>query len=551
VLVNQTTDDPDKANGAAPPPGSTTILVVDDDPDVLWSTSRILRDAGFLVLEGAGAADAIKLTQEYCPALVLLDVELPDGNGVNVALQIKKDPALFSVFVVLCSGKRISQGDQVEGLMRGLADGYIIRPVGKDELLARIDAFLRIRSTLETLRQTNRELFRLRNNAEKQSVELQRANDQLQTEILERKAAEEEARRARDFYLKVLDDFPNPIWRADIHAKCDYFNKDWLVFTGRSIEQELGDGWVEGVHPDDLDRCIKIFLDNFHAQKPFEMEYRLRYHDGTYRWLYDCGKPFFTLDGEFAGYIGSCYDIHDRRRAEEEIRLLNVDLEKRVTQRTADLQEALTRIEKSLHEKEVMLREIHHRVKNNLQIIISLLNLQSRQFADPQIGDALRESQNRVRAISMVHERLFISNDIEKIDISSYIRSLAANLFSFYKIPAGKMQLSVVMENLTTTIDTAVPLGLVINELLANAIRHAFPVEMSGEITITGKDTGGIMEIRVTDNGVGMTPVVDPDEVKTLGLKLVHILIEQLNGTVEYTPPPGTTVVLRIPKKEG
>ncbi|WP_394698730.1 MASE3 domain-containing protein [uncultured Methanoregula sp.] len=141
--------------------------------------------------------------------------------------------------------------------------------------------------------------------------------------ITERKRADDDIRMARDFYLKILDDFPNPIWRADLNGKCDYFNRDWLAFTGRSIEQELGDGWAEGVHPDDLERCVKTYLDHFHARTPFEMEYRLRYHDGTYHWLNDSGKPFYMEEGKFAGYIGSCYDIQNRRQAEEALRQMN------------------------------------------------------------------------------------------------------------------------------------------------------------------------------------------------------------------------------------
>ncbi|MEI6292706.1 MAG: PAS domain S-box protein [Methanomicrobiales archaeon] len=152
-------DDNDPVQRSGRSPGQISILVIDDDPNVLFATSRILRGAGFSVMEGQNAADAIKLTQERRPALVLLDVNLPDGNGVDVALQIKKDPALSSVFVVLCSGERISSQDQVDGFERGLADGYILRPVGKDELIARIDAFIRIRAVQEALRESD-DLFR-------------------------------------------------------------------------------------------------------------------------------------------------------------------------------------------------------------------------------------------------------------------------------------------------------------------------------------------------------------------------------------------------------
>jgi len=134
------------------------------------------------------------------------------------------------------------------------------------------------------------------------------------------KRMEEALRISRDYYLKLFDDFTNPIWRSDTSAKCDYFNKEWLAFTGRTLEQEMGDGWAEGVHPDDLDRCVKIYLDAFNVREPFEMEYRLRYHDNSYHWLLDCGKPFYDLEGIFAGYIGSCYDITLRKLAEEALK---------------------------------------------------------------------------------------------------------------------------------------------------------------------------------------------------------------------------------------
>jgi PAS domain S-box-containing protein len=109
----------------------------------------------------------------------------------------------------------------------------------------------------------------------------------------------------------------SPVWRSGLDARCDYFNGTWLSFTGRTLEQEWGDGWAEGVHPDDLERCVAHYLDHFHRREAFEMEYRLRRHDGVYRWIFDRGVPFTDEHGAFAGFVGSCVDVDERRRAEE------------------------------------------------------------------------------------------------------------------------------------------------------------------------------------------------------------------------------------------
>ncbi len=113
-------------------------------------------------------------------------------------------------------------------------------------------------------------------------------------------------------YKVIVETAPNLIWRSGTDAKCFYFNKTWLDFTGRTYEQEYGDGWVEGVHPDDLNRCVETYLEHFHKRIPFEMEYRLRRHDGEWRWINDRGVPLNGEDGEFKGYIGSCLDVTDK-----------------------------------------------------------------------------------------------------------------------------------------------------------------------------------------------------------------------------------------------
>lgn len=118
-------------------------------------------------------------------------------------------------------------------------------------------------------------------------------------------------------YRLLVRHSPVMIWRSGLDAKCDYFNLTWLEFTGRTIEQEMGDGWAEGVHPEDLERCVAHYLDHFARREPFEMEYRLRRHDGVYRWIFDRGVPIVDDEGTFGGFIGSCVDVDERRRAQD------------------------------------------------------------------------------------------------------------------------------------------------------------------------------------------------------------------------------------------
>ncbi len=118
-------------------------------------------------------------------------------------------------------------------------------------------------------------------------------------------------------YALLVENSPVLVWRSGLDASCDYFNETWLAFTGRTVEQEMGNGWAEGVHPDDLDRCVKHYLHYFGRREAFEMEYRLRRHDGEYRWIFDRGVPFMDDRGAFAGFIGSCVDVDERRKAQE------------------------------------------------------------------------------------------------------------------------------------------------------------------------------------------------------------------------------------------
>lgn len=169
--------------------------------------------------------------------------------------------------------------------------------------------------------------------------------------ITKRKRDDEGVHHPRNFDLPLLDRFPTPIWRSGVNAKCDYFNQTWLEFTGRRLDQELGDGWAEGVHPEDLADCLQRFLNAFHSRKPFSIEYRLRRYDGEYRWILDQGRAFYDLKGRFAGYIGSCFDVTERRQAEEASRRSHEQLRALSVRLQAVREEESKRIARAIHDE--------------------------------------------------------------------------------------------------------------------------------------------------------------------------------------------------------
>ena len=199
------------------------------------------------------------------------------------------------------------------------------------------------------------------------------------------------------------------------------------------------------------------------------------------------------------------------------------------------------KLKTSINEKDTLLREIHHRVKNNLQIISSLLNLQSRYITDSETLDVFTESQNRVRSMAIVHEKLYKSDNISKIDFRDYINDLAANLFYNYNVAPEKISLNTNIENIFFDVDTCIPCGLIVNELLTNCVKHAFPDNKMGHINIDMQYNEGIYTLNVSDDGVGFPESMDYKNTDTLGMQLVINLVNQLGGSMEIINEAGTT----------
>ncbi|HHT18406.1 MAG: PAS domain S-box protein [Euryarchaeota archaeon] len=234
--------------------------------------------------------------------------------------------------------------------------------------------------------------------------------------------------------------------------------------------------------------------------------------------------PLMNADGNIQGVLATFVDISDMIAAENQIMA-------------------------SLEEKEVLLREIHHRVKNNLQIISSLMNLQSEYTHEPEILKMFQESKNRIRSMALIHEKLYQSKDLAHIDFVEYLKSLVDMLLGFYREKSNNIDVSLKCGEINLEIDTAISMGLIVNELLSNCFKHAFPGQNRGEVSITLFRSGKNYLLEVADNGVGIPDDVDIKKTDSLGLLIVHTLTLQLKGTLEHFNDEGTKFRLSFPDK--
>lgn len=239
-------------------------------------------------------------------------------------------------------------------------------------------------------------------------------------------------------------------------------------------------------------------------------------------------NSIMSIDEKVAGLIYIAHDITERKKDEAQIR-------------------------NSLQEKEVLLKEIHHRVKNNMQIISSLLDHQMGNITDEKVKDMLSESKNRIYSMSLVHEKLYQSRDLRNIDFKDYINDLAINLFQNYNTNSGKIKLNSNIEGILLDIDLAIPTGLIITELMINSFKYAFPGDREGEIKILFRSLNdNMLELIVSDNGVGIPKGINFRKTTSLGLHLVTVLSEsQLHGTIEMNRGKGTGTEFHIKFKRG
>jgi PAS domain S-box-containing protein len=348
-------------------------------------------------------------------------------------------------------------------------------------------------------------------------------------DITDVRHAVQKLRESEEKYRHIVESAPDGIVTVNKKGIITSVNMPFCQRTGFSKKQIVGKhiSKMPTVRAEDIPKYIKIFSALLRGKVPKFFEFRSVHKDKSVYWD-EIHVSQMKVDGKIVGHQAIIRDITERKTVEDSLKA-------------------------SLNEKEALLKEIHHRVKNNLQIISSLLNLQARYIHDESYKEIFQESQNRIKSMVLVHEKLYQSKDITAINLRDYVDGLIKYLSHSYGIKPNRIAVKTDIEDITMNIDIAIPCGLIINELVSNSLKHAFVEpnrDSHAEITIRlhrGKKNGTVLI--VSDNGVSFPDSLDFRNTESLGLQLVCILTEQLSGNIKLARDKGTTFTITFKKR--
>jgi PAS domain S-box-containing protein len=332
-------------------------------------------------------------------------------------------------------------------------------------------------------------------------------------DIRDRKKAEKALKYSELKYRKIFENIQDIFYQTDNHGIITEISPSIERYSGYKPIELIGKSIeIAYFNPEDRTDLMNEVKKNGEV---VDYELRLKNKNGRLLYVSVNSHILFDLNNNPIGIEGSLRDISERK---------NIEI----------------KLQKSLEEKEMLLKEIHHRVKNNLMIISSLLNLQSRYIKDKTSKNIFKESQNRAMSMALIHERLYQSTDLKSIDFGDYIKTLSTDLYRTYVPDTTLIKLNLNLENEMVDIDTTVPLGLIINELITNSLKHAFTDGHKGEINIEFYKQNNEFILIVNDNGIGFPEDIDFRNSDSLGLRLVNTLVVQIDGEITLDNSKGT-----------
>jgi PAS domain S-box-containing protein len=336
--------------------------------------------------------------------------------------------------------------------------------------------------------------------------------------ITERKQAENQLRKL----TSAVEQSPVSVVIADTKGDIEYVNPKFTEITQYSFDEVIGKNPRFLKSGNKSTEEYKELWDTITSGREWEGEFHNKKKNGELFWEYALITPLKTDKGTISNYLAIKQDITEQKIIDEKLR-------------------------HSLKEKEVMLREIHHRVKNNLQIISSMLKLQSGYTDDPVASEYLKISQNRVKTMALIHQQLYRSDDLGGINFEEYMKILIKNLFDAYGIKTADISTEIRSKNILLGIDKAIPCGLIINELVSNSLKHAFTHSSKGIIKIEMQEHNNEYLMTISDNGSGIPENIDYRNTQTLGMQLVMTLIDQLDGKINLENKAGSKFILTFP----
>jgi PAS domain S-box-containing protein len=352
-----------------------------------------------------------------------------------------------------------------------------------------------------------------------------------------RRRSEFALRESEARFRLMADAAPVLIWTAGMDKRCTYVNRPWLEFTGRTLEQELGEGWADGIHPDDRRQSLAVYASQFDKREPFEMEYRLRRHDGEFRWVVDQGVPRFTPDGEFAGYIGACTDLTERRRAEEGLRASQREL-RLLTGQLIEAQEG---------ERRRVARELHDDLGQSLALLSVDLDLVARRppATPTELAERLRAVSARVRELSSaVHDlsHQLHPSKLEHLGLDAALRGLCTEVGEHHRL---KVKFAAAGVPRAIPEATSVCVYRIAQEALRNVVKHGRTDRARVELT----GAAGRLRLRISDHGAGFDPAARGDG---LGLVSMRERLALVGGriAIDSRPGGGTRIEVCVPLPE-